>query len=194
MTTRQIILIVFAHVFAIKLPGQIPGNHDTLIRRLYSEISSSYDVQSRYIGCYGNLSTLYKKVDTLKQQIGLKLFTEYFNSSSVNLKYYAFIEILALDDEQAFNLLVKEVSRNDSINFRFAGQNVDRARLLDLVTAEYRGFIKIKYYYGGGCTYHARTYMFKKRDRKTWRRKQTTLLRFIEMNGLPQKWIDSYSF
>jgi hypothetical protein len=88
--------------------------------------------------------------------------------------------------------LTMHSGNSDTINFAFAGQYNDRVRLLDLLTGEYLGFIKMKYYYGGGCTYHARSYLFEKRDRRTWRRKYARVIEFIAAKGLSRHWIENY--
>jgi hypothetical protein len=189
---RAHISILVTLIFTVDLFGQDLGKSDPLVERLYQEITSSYDVQHKYIGCYGSLSTLYKKVDTLKQELGLQSFVEYFNDSSVNLKYYAFLELLALNDNDAFERLTMQSGNSDTINFAFAGQHNDRVKLLDLLTGEYLGFIKMKYYYGGECTYHARSYLFEKRDRRMWRKKYVQVIEFITVKGLSQQWIENY--
>jgi hypothetical protein len=177
----------------MNLYGQDSGKSDSLVQRLYQEITTSYDVQHKYIGCYGNLSILFKKVDTLKQNLGLKSFVEYFNDSSVNLKYYAFLELLAINHQDAFERLTMQSDNSDTINFSFAGQYNGQVKLSDMLTGEYLGFIKMKYYYGGGCTYHGRSYLFEKRDRQTWRRKYKRTIELIAAKDLSQDWIESYS-
>ena len=189
---RLSILILITITYTKTFVGQTFNETDSLISRLYNEISTSYNVESKKIGCYGNLSTLYKKVDTLKQTVGLETFVNYFNDPSVNLKYYAFIEILALDDKLAFEKLLDISSNTDIISFEFAGQFRGKVKLLELLTGEYLGFIKMKYYYGIGCTYHGRTYLFGNKDRRAWRRNSASVENFVAVNGLSKKWIENY--
>lgn len=190
---RTFISILLTLAFSGSVPAQNISKQDPPVQRLYQEITSSFDVQQKFIGCYGHLSVLYKKVDTLKQTIGLNSFVQYFNDSSVNLKYYAFLELLALNDEDAYEKLAMQSGNSDIINFTFAGQyDGYKVKLPELLIAEYLRFIKMKYYYGGVCTVNTRAFKFPKRNRRTWRRKYERTMGLIAARGLSKKWIDSF--
>ena len=188
-TKYRLALLILSCLMASKMI--LAQSADTAINRLYNEIANSYDVQSKYIGCYGNLSTQYKKVDSLKSLTGPQRFLEYFNSNSVNLKYYAYVEILALDDELALEKLLGIINCGDSINIEFAGQVRDNIKLSELLTRQYLSHIKMKYYYGGISTYDGRTYAFEKKNRPKWRAKTAIIKEIIQMNGLNEKWVEA---
>ncbi len=190
--SMRLLSIVFAFlIWGQPILGQTKDSTNYLINRLYLKIKSSRYVQSKYIGCYGYLSETYQNVDSLKAAIGLESFTDYFNDSSVNLKYYAFIEILAVDDNLAFEKL-KSISQNfDSINFDFAGQFRGEISLKELLIWEYLSYIKAKYYLGGNCLYHGRVYLFDKKNKRVWRQKKKKTYNFLTKNGIPKEWIEN---
>lgn len=186
-----ILIIVILKSFET-LIGQIPLKTDSTIHKLYIELSASPEIGPKYIGCLGELSDQYKKVDSLKQLMGAEAFTNYFNDPHANLKYYAFIELLALDDSVAFSKLIDIGSNADSVYLQTLGQFGEKVKLLELLTKEYLVFIRLKYHDGGGCTYNGRAYLFESRDRQKWREKKATVYKFIETNNLSKEWILTY--
>lgn len=178
--------------FGQHIYGQTKDSTSILTDRLYTEISSSYYVEYDHVGCYGAASMLYPKVDSLKTIVGLKSFIEYFNDSSANLKYYAFIEMLTLDDSLAFEKLKTISQSSDSISFNFPGQYRGEARLIELLTGEYIVYIKCKYYYGGNGIFHGRECSSCEKNKRTWRKKKKILYKFLISNGLSKDWIEKF--
>lgn len=184
----SLITLLFSCLFS---HGQTNTSMDSIVNSLYLEINSACCVQSRYIGCFGHESQLFAKVDSLKSIVGMESFMAYINDTSVNLKYYAFIEILALDDDLAFEKLNSLVQNSDTVNFEFAGNYGGVARLSELLTGEYLNFIYAKYYRGGSGVYNARYYAFGKKDKRAYRQKRSTANMFANANGLSVEWIET---
>ncbi len=159
---------------------------------LYIEIQEHPQVKSLYIGCYGNKSSLYKKVDSLRQLVGQKSFENYFNTSSPILKYYSFLTILNADDIVAFEKLKSIIRDSSKIYYEFAGQNRGVADFNSLLAFKYLEFIKAKYYYGGRLTIGAESHSFPKKNIRTWKAKKSEFFNLMKENKVDTSLIKYY--
>lgn len=184
--------LILCFLFTQFLHGQPLENKEALINRLYREIAVAPDVQSKYIGCYGNQSTLYKKADSLRHIAGMETFAHYFEDHIPNLQYYSFIEILGADLDLALAKIKQVCGSNDTILFDFAGQNRGQVKLTELLIGEYLLFIKRKYYYGGIGVYLDRRYEFGKKSKRTWKRKTAEAYVLVSTCGLSRKFIEGF--
>jgi len=179
-------------IFTIIMAGCLMNTfaQTATVQRLYNEIKNAGEVEGRYLGCFGYQSPLWKKADSLKKAVGPPTFVRYFNDSSVNLKYYAFVVQLASNDDTAFDM-IKNTNLSDSINFEYAGQFYGHVKLVELFMGIYLVAIKLRYYYNGGTWDLQQFYGAK--NRKTWKRKQAIATKFIADNNLSQEWITAIS-
>jgi hypothetical protein len=153
----------------------------SISERLSTEVRNYNQVEGYYIGCYGNKSMLYKKVDSLKKIVGQSTFENYFADSSLILRYYSFLTILKSNDTVAFQKLKSIISDTMKIDYEFAGQNRGRANFNSLLALEYINLIKSKYYYGGiSVQEDGRVYIFPKRKIRVWKAKKSEFYKLID--------------
>lgn len=93
---------------------------------------------------------MYRKVDSLKTDVGQSMFINYFNDTSRILKFYAIGELLNVNNDAAFLQLSRVVRDSVKVDYEFAGQNRGSANFNGLLAYQYHRFIKWKYYEGGG--------------------------------------------
>jgi len=163
------------------------GSTDSI--SLYKDIIKYEQVETKHIGCIGIESTLFKKIDSLKNLIGPLSFINYYSDNSYILKYYSFLIMMTKDDDQAFKEL--KAARNDTtvIDYNFAGQNRGVVGFNTLIAYEYLLFVKFKYYYGTWCTIHGVGYNFEKKDRKGWRTRKHYFLALVNNSSIDKKFI-----
>lgn len=171
------------------------GNLDSfsIAERLSTEIRNYNQVEGYYIGCYGNKSVLYKKVDSLKKAVGQNTFENYFTDSSLILRYYSFLTILKRNDIVAFQKLKSIISDTMKIDYEFAGQNRGTADFNSLLAYEYANLIKSKYYYGGiSVQEDGQVYNFPKTRIRVWKAKKSEFYRLINQYKVNTKLIEYY--
>ena len=185
------ILILVSGYLILAINSHSQKNGDPI--SLYRDIIQYGQVETKHIGCYGVQSTLFKKIDSLKQLIGAVSFINYYSDSSHILKYYSFLALLSENDNYAFEKLVKSINDTTMIDFNFAGQNRGTTSFNSLIASEYITFIKYKYYYGVSCTIKGQSYVFNKKDRRMWKLKENEFYRVINDSSIDKEFIKSYS-
>ena len=160
--------------------------------KLVQEIKLAQQVESHYVGCFGNHSVLHADVDSLVKLIGRPAFERYFSDSSHILKYYAFLSILEGNDDLAFERLQQIIHDSTYIDFEFAGQNRGSEKFNAVLAFHHYEFIRFKYFYGGHVAHDGKLYTFPKRNRKKWKAKKKLLISLIDQNNVDKKLIQAY--
>lgn len=155
-------------------------------RQLYNEIKLFDQVESKYLGCYGTKSFIFKKVDSLRLSMPYEEFAMYFNDSSYSLKFYSFMAILANDDSLAFQLLKKFINDTTKIKYHFTvGFNYGIIPFNNLIAGEYSSLIKSKYLEGSfyDSFYHS-YYDGIKKNKRTWVLKRNELCNLLANSNM----------
>ncbi|HYE55141.1 MAG TPA: hypothetical protein VD996_09870 [Chitinophagaceae bacterium] len=159
--------------------------------RLYNDITQHRGVETKHVGCYGRLSALFSKVDSLKKLVGDEAFADYFKDTSRVIKYYSFLAQLVRDDNKALELLTSSIADTTRIDYEFAGQNRGVVPFNSLLTMEYLQFIRAKYYYGGRLSFHNHFYPHPK-SKRTWKLKKAAIDKLMAQHEVDQSIINNY--
>jgi len=189
---RSLILSISFFLWTTYSFAQNQGNQDSTATRLISSIANANNVEYKYIGCFGETSLLCKQVDSLKKIIGLDSFIGLFNHHSAVLKYYSFVALLDSDTDSALVVLKSFNDTSTRVSKRSDQWFYAEPKLIALMTAEFLGIAKIKYYYGRGRTFKFRAIPSQPKNKKKWRRIETEINEIIEENSLSRTWIEDY--
>ncbi len=190
---KTLLIIGFLLLSFSKGYSQNLFDSSSVCNRLYNEIRNYNQIETKNIGCYGNKSNIYFKVDSLKNFTTSEIFMNYFNDSSYILKYYSFLEILKKNDELAlikFNNIINDTTK---LEFDFVGSNRGTINFNELIANEYLKFLKAKYFYGGSVTFQGKSFQFGKKNLKMWKLKSNNLYNLIAKNNLSKGKIEDYS-
>lgn len=123
--------------------------------RLYREIKTFTELQTKTLGCHGGRSILVEKVDSLYKSISEKEFVKFIDDSSYLLKFYAFIAILNKNDSLGFQIVKRYILDSTIISYHFSGNSNEGEIMFNhLLAKEYLRYICLKYHDGSNINFY----------------------------------------
>lgn len=118
----------------------------------------------------------FRQSDSLARLLSIKEKDELFTNEDPTVRYYAFLDALATDEEKAFERLGK--SLKDSAEICFMCCVTLEEKVNEKIFSHYYTYLYLKYHEGCGGTVDARSYFFGKinRDQKRWKEKINRLM------------------
>ena len=118
----------------------------------------------------------FRQSDSLARLLSVKDKDELFTNEDPSVRYYAFLNVLATDEEKAFERLGK--SLEDTAEICFICCVIQEEKINEKIFSHFYTYLYLKYYKGVGGTTDARSYSFGKiaRNKKLWKEKTNRLM------------------
>lgn len=184
-------VVLFTMLFWLNGHAQDAAGVNPVKDRLYKEISTYGAVEYTHVGCWGNKSKFYPKVDSFFNLSEKTACINYFEDNSYVLKYYSFFRILyeVQSDSIAWNKL--ELSIRDTTPVDFDGAYY-ATHFNKLLVRDYYRYLQSRYYYGGWGTTHGISHYFYmpvkkkalKANRDIFKKKKKELWALLSANGM----------
>ena len=118
----------------------------------------------------------FRESDRLAKLLTTKEKEELFSNQDPSVRYYAFLNTLATDEEMAFERLAK--SLEDTADICFMCCMIQEVKVNEKIFSHYYTYLYMKYHEGIGGTTDGRSYSFGKinRDKKRWKEKTNKLM------------------
>ena len=119
---------------------------------------------------------VFRESDSLARLLTAKEKEELFTNQDPTVRYYAFLNTLATDEEKAFEQLSK--SLEDTADICFMCCMIQEERVNEKIFSHYYTYLYLKYHEGIGGTTDGRSYSFGRinRDKKRWKKKTHELM------------------
>ena len=119
---------------------------------------------------------VFRESDSLAKLLATKEKEELFTNQNPSVRYYAFLNTLATDEEKAFDRLSKILE--DTADICFMCCMIQEEKLNEKIFSHYYTYLYMKYHEGVGGTTDGRHYSFGKinRNKKHWKKKTDELM------------------
>jgi len=159
-------------------------------KRLYNYIKDHAVVESESLGFNAVMeSQIWKRADSLFRNLSFTKTLAYFHDSSYAVKFYAFLKLLYLNDNLAFDYLKSTIDDTTRLYFTF-GDLGGFGRFNQLIVDEYGDFLYYRYKNNWSLDPPERHYFgnkrshFPKANLKIWEKKYKEFYNLVQVHGL----------